>query len=82
MEMHFAPAAEPGKDNGGLIVNIYMNIQITNMLTSLRIFDDAIKLAARKDDGEINKEEQRQLQQIAKATAQYRAELERIKKGG
>lgn len=79
--MHFAPVVERGKDDGGLTMNMYMSIQITNMLTSLRLFDDAIKLAARKDDGEISKEEQRQLQQIAKATAQYRAELERIKKG-
>lgn len=60
-------------------MNTFMSVQISNMLQNLRLFEDAMKLAAYKDDGELSKEEAKQLKAIATATDVFRKALLKAK---
>ncbi len=60
-------------------MNTFMTIQINNMITSLRLFEDALKLAALKDDGVLSKSEEKQLKAVYKATEVFKKELEKAK---
>lgn len=59
-------------------MNTYMRMQILNMVTMTLTFDQACELAAQKDDGHIDAAETKTLQQIKKASAQFRKELKRM----
>ena len=60
-------------------MNTYMSMQINNMLTYLSTFEDAMVMAARKDDGKTSKEEQKQLAEIHRAAERFRKSLIKIK---
>ena len=60
-------------------MNAFMTIQINNMITNLRLFEDALKLAALKDDGRLSKAEEKQLKAVYKATKAFRKELDKAK---
>ena len=60
--------------------NEYMRAQITNLSSILTTFEQACKMAALKQDGYIDKDEEKALKKIKAATDKYRAELEKIKK--
>lgn len=60
-------------------MNTFMAIQITNMITNLHLFEEAIKLATYKDDGVLSREEQKQLKAIVKAAESFKRELKKIK---
>jgi hypothetical protein len=60
-------------------MNTFMSVQINNMLQNLRLFEDAMKLAVYKDDGELSKEEAKQLKAIATATDAFRTALLKAK---
>lgn len=60
-------------------MNTFMTIQINNMITNLRLFEDALKLAALKDDGVLSKSEEKQLKAVYKATEVFKKELEKAK---
>jgi hypothetical protein len=53
-------------------------MQLNNMMSYLNGFEQACQMAACEDDGRIDKQERKQLDQIKKACRQFRAELERI----
>ncbi len=60
-------------------MNSYMVTQINQILLSVRVFEDSMRIAARKDDGEISREEERILRRIRKASARYTRRLEQIR---
>lgn len=60
-------------------MNAMMLAQINQMLLSVKAFEDAVTLAARKDDGAVSKEEEKMIQQIRKASEKYQKQLEKIK---
>lgn len=60
-------------------MNQHINLEITNEILVTKNFVNSCKLAAMKDDGVIDKEEQKQLDKIAKAADKFIKELEKIK---
>lgn len=60
-------------------MNTYMTMQINNMLAYLSIFEDAMVMVARKDDGKMSREEQKQISQIRRASNQFRKTLLNMK---
>ena len=60
-------------------MNSYIYAQIINMQAMTRTFEQACELAARKDDGKVSKEEERQLKRIKAAVQQFNKELEKVK---
>jgi len=59
-------------------VNDYMDAQIKNMIAMTKTFNQSCKMAAMKNDGQINKEEQKILKKIESATQHFIKELEKI----
>lgn len=60
-------------------MNSYIYAQIINMQAMTRTFEQACELAARKDDGKVSKEEEKQLKRIKAAVQQFNKELEKVK---
>lgn len=60
-------------------MNSYIYAQIINMQAMTRTFEQACELAARKDDGKVSKEEERQLKRIKAAVQQFNKDLEKVK---
>lgn len=58
--------------------NQHIYMQILNMKAFLTTFEQGCKTAALKDDGRIDKEEEKALKKISAATKKYRAELDKI----
>ena len=58
-------------------MNPYMDMQAKNMIQVLENFKNGMKFAATKDDGKIDKEEQKQLDKINKAVDNLIKELKR-----
>lgn len=58
-------------------MNTYMEIQIRNMIMYLDAFQRSCEVAAVKDDGKIDKEEQKRLNKIKEASTKYKRELEK-----
>ena len=61
-------------------MNTYIKMQLNNMISYLNGFEQACEMAAMKDDGVIDRKEEKQLDRIRKASADFRRELERIGK--
>lgn len=60
-------------------MNYYINAQIMNMTTMVKTFEQSCKMAALKNDGTIDKEEEKQLKKISQASQRFIKELESIK---
>ena len=60
-------------------MNSYIYAQIVNIQTMVKTFEQACELAALKDDGQISKEEAKQLKRIKAAAQQFHKELEKVK---
>mgnify|MGYP004630272755 FL=1 len=60
-------------------MNHYIHAQILNMQAMTKTFLQSCEMAATKDDGQISKDEAKQLKKIKAATEQFCKELERIK---
>lgn len=60
-------------------MNSFLRAQIDNMINTLKVFETGCELAARQDDGVVDKKENKQLKQLKKATADYIKTLESIK---
>ena len=60
-------------------MNTHMITQINQILLSIQIFEDSIRIAAMKDDGKISKEEEKIIKKIKKASTKFKNELEKIK---
>lgn len=60
-------------------MNNYIDMQIRNMDMILNTFVQSCEMAARKDDGKIDKAEQKQIDKIKAATNKFKKELSGIK---
>lgn len=60
-------------------MNSHIKLELANEILVTRNFVSACKLAAVKDDGIIDKEEQKILDKISKAASKFIVELEKIK---
>lgn len=60
-------------------MNSYIKAQILNITTITKTFEQACEIAAMKDDGQISREEEKQLKKIKAASQKFRKELESIK---
>ena len=60
-------------------MNEYMKAQITNMTIMVKTFEHSCKMAATKNDGLIDKNEERQLKKISAATQRFIKDLNAIK---
>ncbi|MBQ8129235.1 MAG: hypothetical protein IJ175_03180 [Clostridia bacterium] len=59
-------------------MNTYIKAQISNIITMCNVFKKSCELAAKKDDGIVNREEQKQLKEINKAVEEFIKKLEKI----
>lgn len=60
-------------------MNEYIRAQIMNMTAMLTTFEQSCKMAATKNDGQIDKEEAKQLKKISAACQKFKNELKKIK---
>ena len=60
-------------------MNQYIYAQILNITTMAKTFQKSCELAAIKDDGTIDKTEEKQLKAINKATERFIKQLKNIK---
>lgn len=58
--------------------NDYITAQIINMKVILRTFEESCRTAAIKNDGRIDKEEEKILKKISVATSKYANELDKL----
>ena len=63
----------------GIHMNYYIEAQILNIKSMVKVFEQACKIALQKDDGQISKEEEKQLKQIKTAAEKFCKELDKIK---
>lgn len=59
-------------------MNDYMDSYITGAITYLKTFKQSLRMAALKNDGYIDKDEQKVLDKANKATDKYIKELEKL----
>lgn len=59
-------------------MNSYIDAQILNMIAMVRVFEQSCEYAATKDDGKINRDEEKQLKKIKSAAQKFIKELESI----
>ena len=60
-------------------MNMYMEMQIRNMQVSLKAFIQSCEMAAKADDGTIDRKEQQQLDKIKAAANSFGKMLSEIK---
>jgi len=61
-------------------MNSYIRLEITNQVMNCKNFLLACHRGAYKDDGKMDKQEEKQLNRLEKATKKYVKELEKIQK--
>lgn len=59
-------------------MNYYIDAQIKNMIALTSNFENACTLAARKDDGQISRDEEKQLKKIKAAAQRFKKDLEKL----
>ena len=59
-------------------MNTYIKMQLNTMIQYLDSFEQACEIAASKDDGMIDRREEKQLKRIKKAVARFKRELQNI----
>lgn len=67
------------KKNRGNNMNTYIKLQLQNMTAMVKTFEQSCVMAAQKDDGIIDEQEQATIKRIQKATSNFLKELEKIK---
>ena len=60
-------------------MNSYIDAQIMNMKIMAKTFEQSCRMAAMKNDGQIDKAEEKTLKKISVATQKFIKELESIK---
>ena len=73
------PAHDKIFPKGGQNMNQYIDSQISNMKIMVKTFEQSCKMAALKNDGTIDKAEDKQLKKIGIACQRFIKELEGIK---
>ena len=61
-----------------IVMNTYIKMQLQTMIQYVDSFQQACEIAAMKDDGVIDKKEQKQLKKIRKAVSRFKKDLEKI----
>ncbi len=61
-------------------MNSYIKMQLNTMIQYLDSFEQACQIAATRDDGQIDRKEEKQLRRIRKSVARFKRDLERISK--
>ena len=59
-------------------MNEYIKAQIMNMTTMVKTFELSCKMAATKNDGKIDRDEEKQLKKINAACEKFISELNKI----
>ena len=59
-------------------MNSYIKMQLNTMIQYLDSFEQACEIAATRDDGQIDRKEEKQLHKIRKSVARFRKELQKI----
>lgn len=59
-------------------MNEYIKAQILNMTTIVKTFEASCKMAATKNDGKIDRNEEKQLKKIHSACEKFISELNKI----
>lgn len=59
-------------------MNYYIGAQILNMKAVAKTFEQSCRMAATKDDGRIDPEEEKVLKKISAATQKFIKELDKI----
>ncbi|MBQ3385425.1 MAG: hypothetical protein IJG59_09485 [Erysipelotrichaceae bacterium] len=59
-------------------MNSYIKMQLNTMIQYLDSFEQACQIAATRDDGQIDRKEEKQLRRIRKSVARFKRDLERI----
>ena len=59
-------------------MNTYISSQIMNMKIMAKTFEQSCRMAATKNDGKIDKAEEKVLKKISAATAKFLKELDNI----
>ena len=60
-------------------MNEYIKAQIMNMTAIVRTFENSCQMAALRNDGKIDAEEEKQLKKINKASENFTKQLNKIK---
>ena len=60
-------------------MNTYISAQITNIKAMVQTFEASCKMAAMKNDGTIDKAEEKQLKKISAACQKFQKELDSIR---
>ena len=60
-------------------MNYYIEAQIFNIKSMVKVFKQSCEIAAQKDNGHISKDEERQIKQIKEAAEKFCKELDKIK---
>lgn len=60
-------------------MNPYIKMQVNNIKSMVETFKQSCEFAAKQDDGNISKKEQKILNQINKASISFLKDLEKIK---
>ena len=60
-------------------MNQYMEAQITNMTLMAKTFEESCRMAATKNDGTIDKTEEKALKKLRSVTEKFIKELEKIR---
>ena len=59
-------------------MNYYIESQITNMKAIAKTFEQSCRMAATKDDGKIDVQEEKVLKKISAATERFIKELDKL----
>lgn len=60
-------------------MNYFITVQISNMVSMVKTFQQSCQMAAKQDDGKIDRAEEKQLKKINAAADRFIAELQKIK---
>lgn len=59
-------------------MNVFLEAEITNMISLVKTFEKTCYINAKKDDNIISKEEEKQLKMIQKASSEFIKKLSKI----
>lgn len=60
-------------------MNYFITAQISNMISMVKTFQQSCQMAAKQDDGKIDRAEEKQLKKISAAADRFIADLQKIK---
>lgn len=67
------------QEKGEKGMNYFIEAQISTMISMTKTFQQSCQMAAKKDDGKIDKTEEKQIKKINAAADRFIGELQKIK---